>query len=193
MARTKEFDPDKLLIQALDLFWEQGYEHTSVQDLVDHLGIGRGSMYNTFGDKRSLFLTALDHYLKYGGALLRSVLESEPAAKAMGKLFKEFINEIMSDERHRGCFVVNQMTELAPRDPEVAALLKKNQQEVIEMFRQTISSAQEQGAIHPAKDPLALAEFFYNTLIGMRVAARNNPDRDSLERIVTTALSTLND
>jgi len=192
MARIKEFDQDKALVQALDLFWEQGYEHTSVQDLVNHLGIGRGSMYNAFGDKRSLFLAALDHYLKYGVARVRSILEAEPAPKAMERLFEGFIDEIVNDERQRGCFVVNLNTELAPRDPDVAARLKANQQEIIELFRQTMNSAQKQGAVPTTKDTLALAEFFYNTLVGMRVAARNNPDRETLKRIVKTALSTLN-
>ena len=191
MARVKEFDPDKVLVQALDLFWEQGYEHTSVQDLVNHLGIGRGSMYNAFGDKRTLFLTALDHYLKHGVARLKSLLESVPVAEAMGRLFEGFIDEIMNDDRQRGCFVVNLNTELAPRDPQVAAMLKANHQHVIGLFEQTIARAQEQGAVPADKDTQALAEFFYNTLVGMRVAARNNPERVVLERIVATALSTL--
>jgi TetR/AcrR family transcriptional repressor of nem operon len=189
MARTKDFDPDKLLVQALDLFWEQGYEHTSVQDLVDHLGIGRGSMYNAFGDKRSLFLAALDHYLKNGVARIRSLLDSVPPAEAMQRLFEIFIDEIMNDPRHRGCFVVNLSTELAPRDPDVAAMLKANKIEIEGLFRQTIARALEQQDTH--KDAQALAEFFYNTLVGLRVAARNNPDKDSLERIVATATSIL--
>ena len=56
MARTKDFDPNIILDRTIDLFWERGYEKTSVQDLVNHLGIGRGSLYNAFGDKHSLFL-----------------------------------------------------------------------------------------------------------------------------------------
>ncbi len=64
MARTKNFDREEKLLLAMELFWQQGYADTSVSDLVNHLGINRFSLYNTYVDKESLYREALDYYLK---------------------------------------------------------------------------------------------------------------------------------
>lgn len=84
MARTKEFDPDAALQSALELFWRRGYEATSMADLVEHLGIGRASIYATFGNKHELYLKALDRYGESRDpALLDALSKPGPALPAV--------------------------------------------------------------------------------------------------------------
>ena len=80
MPRAKEFTPDTVLEQAMELFWEQGYEATSAQDLVDHTGLSRSSLYNTFGSKQELYLRALDHYRQQDGEMFDHLLEQFDSA-----------------------------------------------------------------------------------------------------------------
>ena len=79
MARPKEFERDVVLDRAMQVFWSSGYEATSIQHLVDRMGIQRGSLYATFGDKRALFFAAIDHYDRVVTAKLLAVLE-EPGS-----------------------------------------------------------------------------------------------------------------
>jgi len=190
MARKKEFDQDVILDRALELFWELGYEYTSIQHLVGHLGIGRGSLYNAFGDKHSLFILALNRYLDNGLARIQRDLESVPPREAFSYFFNKVVEETIADPLHRGCFYVNMTTEIASRDTEVATILATHRRDVINVFEQAVRKAQEEGA-SPDLDPHSAADFFYNTLLGLRVSAKCAPDRASLERIVTVATSLL--
>ena len=190
MARKKEFDQNVILDRALELFWELGYEHTSIQHLVEHLGIGRGSLYNAFGDKHSLFILALNRYLDKGLARIRRDLESEPPLEAIPYFFDKIVEETIADPQRRGCFYVNMTAEIAARDAEVATILANHRKEVINVFETAVRNAQEAGA-SPDLNPHSAAEFFYNTLLGLRVSAKCAPDRASMERIVAMATSLL--
>ncbi|SIN79812.1 TetR/AcrR family transcriptional regulator [Halodesulfovibrio marinisediminis] len=191
MARKKEFDQDVILDRALDLFWELGYEFTSIQDLVERLGIGRGSLYNAFGDKHTLFLMALNRYLDNGLARIKRDLESVPPREAIPSFFNKIVEETIADPLRRGCFYVNMTAEIASRDSEVAEILASHRADVVKVFEKAVMKAQEAGA-SPDLNPKAAAEFFYNTLLGLRVSAKCAPDRASLDRIVSLATSLLN-
>ena len=79
MARKKEFDTEEILDRAIELFWRKGYSNTSVQDLVDYLGIDRGCLYNAFENKHAIFLAALDRYTSCRNAkLIRTLSEDSP-------------------------------------------------------------------------------------------------------------------
>ena len=118
MARTKEFDPDTVLRAALDLFWERGYEATSMADLVEHLGIARASIYATFGNKHDLYLKALDRYGELVDPdLLRGLAQPGPVLPAVRALVERFAREASEDGGRRGCFIVNAAVEVAPHDP----------------------------------------------------------------------------
>ncbi len=121
MARTKEFDPDAALQAALELFWRRGYEATSMSDLVEHLGIGRASLYATFGSKHELYLKAFDRYGENRDAvLLRELSQPGPALPAVRAVLRRFAAEAADEERLSGCLVTNTAAELAPHDPQAA-------------------------------------------------------------------------
>ena len=192
MARHKEFDQDKVINKAMDLFWSRGYEATSVQDLVDHLGIGRGSLYDTFGDKRSLYLNALDCYQARSGVELLELFEqTESAKEALQQFFAVQIDTALADPVQRGCFVVNTAVELAPHDAEIAEKVRAAFGKMEDAFCQIIAKGQETGEIVSTQEPRSLARFLLNTLMGLRVLSKAKLGRKSLEDSVATALSML--
>src|ERR1051325_10236665 len=122
MGRPREFDREKALDRAMQLFWCKGYEATSVQDLLNVMGINRGSFYDTFGDKRSLFLASIDRYNETFLAKLRAELNAPGSAKrAIVRTIEELASRAASDAQRRGCLMTNSAVELAPHDAEAAA------------------------------------------------------------------------
>src|SRR5262245_26615439 len=120
MVRTKQFDKHQALDEAMELFWERGYNATSISDLVDHLGVNRQSLYDTFGGKEDLFLAALDRYRTLQGGPVRQLLEREgPALEVLREFFSKFLDRLC-DGASKGCFMANTITELAGRDEGVA-------------------------------------------------------------------------
>src|SRR4051812_18827446 len=113
MARPTEFDRDEAVRRALDLFWAKGYAATSLDDLTAAMGIGRGSLYNAFGDKHALFLEALDRYRADRLGQLRRVLEAAPSARAgVAAALRGTVGALWSEAPRRGCLLANSAAEL---------------------------------------------------------------------------------
>ena len=118
MPRPKAFDPDAALQKAMHVFWERGYEATSVQDLVEGMGINRFSLYSTFGNKHQLFVTVLERYCATIGANLVGDLEHSAAGlTAIRQFFTRLVDFFASAKGWRGCLMTNTAVELAPHDP----------------------------------------------------------------------------
>jgi TetR/AcrR family transcriptional repressor of nem operon len=191
MARTKEFDPDSALRAALDLFWRQGYEATSMQDLVEHLGIGRASIYATFGSKHELYLRALDRYCEeLGGRSGHLLSGSGPALPGVRRFLESLAAEALEDPDRKGCFVTNTAVEFLPRDESVAELVDIGMNGLQAAIAGALVRAQEQGELSADKDPQALARFLVTFVQGVRVMAKR-PDRQRLTDAVDQALSLL--
>ena len=192
MARSKEFEEAEVLDKAVALFWCKGYNGTSMQDVVDCLGISRSSLYDTFGDKRQLYLAALNRYrTRMAGALLQMVQHATAVLPTVGQLFEMVVRESLADQLTKGCFMVNSTVELAPHDPEVARIVKANMEDIEEAFYQLIRKGQQQGEIPPKHDARALARFLFNTMSGLRVAAKAGAGRGVYEEVVNLSLSVL--
>jgi TetR/AcrR family transcriptional repressor of nem operon len=191
MVRHKEFDPDTAVADAMDLFWERGYEATSVQDLVEHTGVGRRSMYDTFGDKHSLYLRALDRYI----ALTEDGFREKAAAAADGlsairALFSLLIESDADD--YRGCLVVNSSTELGPSDDEAAQRLSRHADVSREVLEALIRRGQEDGSVTDRIDAEAATAVAFNAWLGIRVQRRARTPLDQIIRDVEKLLSLLN-
>ncbi|WP_067974237.1 TetR/AcrR family transcriptional regulator [Nocardiopsis trehalosi] len=187
MARTKAFDPDTALAAAVDLFWERGYEATSMADLVDRLGIARASVYATFGGKRELFLKALDRYGSSAETgILRDLTGDGPALPAVRALVERFAREAAGDTGRRGCFVVNTAVERAPHDPPAARRVRESWLLLETALRSALLRAQARGELAPDRDPHALARFLLTVLQGIRVVGKADEDgrrvRDAAEQ-----------
>lgn len=191
MARTKEFDREAVLDKAMRLFWQQGYEATSLRDLLAAMGIGRQSMYDTFGDKHALYLAALDRYCATVGQRLFAPLAAPgPVMPALRRIFEQVIDGSLGDCRH-GCLMVNATTELAPGDREIARRAEENLWGAEVAFRTALERGQASGEIDRRHDPRALALFLFNALQGLRVTAKTTDDRRVLDEIVDVTLAAL--
>ncbi|WP_454199085.1 TetR/AcrR family transcriptional regulator [Nocardia sp. Marseille-Q1738] len=190
MARPRLFDEDRAVDAAMRAFWHTGYEATSTEDLCAATGLGRSSIYNTFTSKRDLFQRALRRYMATKNAETFELLDSEGdvLAKIRALLWK--IVEAPADDP-LGCLVLNSTIELAPRDPEVAAILRADHERRLAALAEAFENARRAGEIAPDKDPRALAHFVIATISGMRLAARGGADRETLTAIATTALGAL--
>ncbi|WP_395577035.1 TetR/AcrR family transcriptional regulator [Streptomyces sp. BK79] len=191
MARTKEFDPDAALQSALELFWRRGYEATSMADLVDHLGIGRASIYATFGNKHELYLKAMDRYTETRDQLLLAELSQPgPALPAVRAMVRRIAAEAASPQgRMNGCFVTNTAAELAPHDPAAARRVEISWEHVETPLHSALVRAQAQGELPGDRDPRALARMLLVLLQGVRVVGKASNDparvRDAVEQALT--------
>lgn len=191
MARPKEFDEAKVLDQALELFRARGFKHTSFADLVAELGVSRQSLYDTYGDKQTLYQTALKRYLERNFDLLRRKLEdAAPVRQVLTELFDGMI-EGNCAHGSPGCLMVNSMVELSPHDADTRALAATHAREIEGIFASRLSAAQRTGEIARDKDPVALARFLYHTILGLSVASRALGERASLRQSARLALQIL--
>ncbi len=191
MARHKEFDQDKIIDKAMDLFRLKGYEATSIQDLVDHLGIGRGSIYDTFGNKHQLYLLALDRYLSKDNVELDPANLPVPAKSLIAQMMQQQIDEALNNVPGGGCLMVNSAMELGLQDKAVGDRIKHHMAIAETLFIQLLTQAQVEGDLAADRDVQALARSLVNTIVGMRVMAKVNPNREQLEDMVSVALTVL--
>ncbi|MFI6656002.1 TetR/AcrR family transcriptional regulator [Streptomyces sp. NPDC050523] len=188
MARTKEFDPDAALQAALELFWQRGYEATSMSDLVEHLGIGRASIYATFGNKHELYLKALDRYDRAGlPPIVRELSRPGPALPGVRSVVRRYAAEAADAQlRLNGCLVTNTAGELAPHDPAAARRVERNWDQLEAVLHSALVRAQAQGELPAGRDPLTLARMLLVLLQGLRVVGKASADparvRDAAEQ-----------
>jgi TetR/AcrR family transcriptional repressor of nem operon len=191
MARTKKFDPQQALAAAMNVFWRLGYEGTSLDVLITEMGIARQSLYDTFGDKRSLYLKALAHYRDETNASMRRLFGSAPTVKDG---FAQLLFGLSAESRAqhaRGCLLLSANMERAAGDSVITDFLRRNQAEVESIFREALRRAQSNGELSRKQDPAALARFFVVTIQGMRALARLKSDRRALEEVARVALAVL--
>lgn len=191
MPRKKEFDPDKVLAKATAIFWRLGYENTSLELLLREMGIAKQSLYDTFGDKRGLYMNALAYYRRQTNDGLRRLFGvGRPVKEAFAKLLFGLSAE-SKQEHERGCLLLSANLERDTADATLAEFLRDNQAEVEGIFREALLRARKTGELSPNADTKALARFFTVTVQGMRAMARLRSDRKSLEQVARVALAAL--
>jgi TetR/AcrR family transcriptional regulator, transcriptional repressor for nem operon len=192
MVRPREFDEDAVLNAAMNCFWERGYEATSVRDLAAEMGITGPSLYNAFGDKRSLFRKVLERYAQHSARARVARLESTlPPKKAVQAFITEIVKDSLDDRDRRGCLLVNSALEIAAHDPEIGAEIADRLAEVEAFFRRAITAAQADGTVPADRDPKDLARLLLSVTLGIRVLARSKPERKLLEGVARPALALL--
>ncbi|OKI09954.1 TetR family transcriptional regulator [Streptomyces sp. CB02923] len=178
MGRTKEFDPRVTLQAALELFWRKGYEATSMQDLVEHLGINRGSIYATYGSKRELYLRALDRYCENEGVVaLERLNQPGPALPAVRAFVRAFADESLADQDRKGCLVTNTAVELLPQDEKAERRIETALHEVESAIAGALIRAKAQGELDEGADVRAQARFLVTFIQGMRVVGKTSDER----------------
>lgn len=190
MARNKAFDEKEVLKKAMELFWEQGYEKTSMQELVDHMGIHRRSIYDTFGDKRSLFLSSLTYYEELITNKMKKIINGTlPIKQALREVFEFALNAV--EHYPKGCLAVNAAVELSLLDKEIARRATEMFNGTEKMFNNLILKGQKNGELSKEIDPDAVSRFLHNNLVGIRVLIKTNYNKKELEGIIDLTLSVL--
>jgi TetR/AcrR family transcriptional regulator, transcriptional repressor for nem operon len=181
---------DDVLSSAVDMFWRNGYEATSVDELTSAMGIGRGSLYNAFGDKRELFIASLDRYRCERQEQLEQALASAvPARVAIEALFRQSVDRLWRDRSHRGCLLVNSAAELAAKDPAVAARARRTLEQFADAFRGALERGQADGSISHELDVQATGRYLAGALVSLRLLAKfasRQLARDVVELTLTT-------
>ena len=192
MARTKAFNPQRALAKAMGVFWRLGYEHASTEILMKAMGIARQSLYDTFGDKRALYLKALAYYRDETNGEMQRMLKATPSVKdGFANLLFGLAAETR-EQHERGCLLLSANLQRDTRDAVIADFLRDNQAMVEAIFVEALRRAQTRGELSRAHDPKALAHFFVVTIQGMRATARLKSDRQSLEQVARVALAVFN-
>ncbi|MFD0690043.1 TetR/AcrR family transcriptional regulator [Actinomadura fibrosa] len=192
MGRPKQFDPQDAVEQAMQVFWRKGYGATTPQDLVDALGIGKGSLYNAFGSKHALFEQALRRYRDSQSLLLMEMLEEPgPVKERLRKALWFLVETDLADPDRRGCMAVNAAAELAATDETAAGLVRRMLDRTEGAFRALVEEGQRTGEIDAGRDARAIGSLLLNTVVGLRLLARvaEGPDRQS--RVINAVLDTL--
>ena len=192
MPRTKQFDVEDTLTKAMTAFWQRGYQSTSMQNLVDCMGINRGSIYATYGGKHSLFVKALRHYITiWRQDRLSGIARSTSPTQAILDVFERDIAAAMEDGSCDGCLVTNTALELAPHDPEVAEIVASTFAEAEGFFRTSIAQGKADGEISTGVDAERTARSLLSLHLGLRVLVRSRREEPLLRSIADQAATLL--
>jgi len=191
MARPREFDRERALERATQVFWAKGYASTSTEDLLAAIGIGRQSLYNAFGDKRALYLEALESYQRAttAGHLKRL---NEPASSIAG-IRALLLGLIAEDDELRamGCMGVGAVSEFGTADPTLVELRAKVGPLVFARLVERLREGQARGEVDPAMDVKEAARFLQMTMTGLQLAARGGARADELRTLARFAVGRL--
>lgn len=183
MARPREFDQDAALQQAVQVFWRKGYAATSTDDLLAAMRIGRQSLYNAFGDKRGLYLAALDAYQQASvdGHIERLSAPASPLAGVRDLL----TGLIAEDEETRalGCMGVGAACEFGASDPDLAERRQASQKRLRTRLIARLREGRQAGEIDPSLDPEDAADFILIGMTGLQVAARAGAGAEQLKSL----------
>ncbi len=190
MPRVKLFNENEVLIKAMNLFWKQGYSATSIQDLVNHLGINRASIYDTFGDKEQLFNKSFELYRTSNKEGITQFFQSRPnVKKGFSELFENAVQEAITDRDRKGCFVVNTITERIPNDKTLLEVLDLHKQDFEQLFYNYLKTGKESGQLKTKQDLKSIASLLFTFYNGIRVVSKVRPDKKRLLDSVNVVLS----
>lgn len=188
MGRVMEFDRETVLDRASELFWRLGYEVVTVQDLESATGLGRGSLYNAFGDKEGLFMAALDRYVaKYGSAPFRH-LSGRDVAKGIRAMLDAIIERMSDPKNPRGCLLTNASLGFGTGSSRIDANVSSKIRAMEDVLEEAITRARDDGQIPADADPKQLARFYCAIAQSLGVTHKALGDAAALRDIVTVAM-----
>ena len=179
MPRKKQFAVDDVKQKAMLAFWEHGYRGTSLKDLVETMSINRASLYDTFGDKHTLFIETLHNYNDtYAKPFFTRLRRTNAPRQAIIALFDEICDGISKGQEQNGCYIINTALEMSPHNAEVSKIVNRVFTYVERnFFRKMIEQGQASGEISQAVIPARTSRTLLSLLIGLRVLSRNRPER----------------
>ena len=192
VSRVREFDTDEVVRQAMEVFWRHGYEATSIQDLTEATGLGRGSLYAAFGSKHGLYEQALQRYVRQTSDVVREALVRRvPIRQILRDLLLGRIDDALEVPGRPGCLMVMAITERLPRDETVSRIVQDALAALQDSFAATLRLARSMGELPADTDIDGLANFLVTMIQGLRVMTTVCPEQHMMAQVVDTALLTV--
>ena len=192
LGRPLQFDPDSALETAMQVFWTQGYEHTSMQDLLNAMNLSKSSLYQAFGSKQQLFRQCVARYTDELTGRLREGLAGAPSGR---RFIEAFLNSVLADVREegqrRGCMVMNTASEFAQNEADIARDVAGSIERFRGVLQAAVERAQREGDIPPERDARQLANFLVSSMSGLKNQAKAGADADTLQGIIAVILKAL--
>lgn len=191
VGRPREFDIDQALNQAMEVFWQKGYEATSMSDLMNATGLHKGSIYQTFGSKHELFLAALNLYLKQMHDYKRELLTSAATPLDGIRAVAHGMVDLTDCESHppKGCMVINAVVELAPHDPEVKTILDAHMVNMRASLADVVQQAQEANQIDRSKPPELVAMLIGTFVAGLGTTLKGPLTKEEAHQLMDEQLN----
>ncbi|MEM6455822.1 MAG: TetR/AcrR family transcriptional regulator [Acidobacteriota bacterium] len=187
-GRPKAFDREQALDAALHVFWQQGYGATAIGDLTEAMGIGRQSLYDTYGDKHALYLEALRRYTEMRLDAMRQTFEQPGSPVAhLRTFFAMWKEEAMSC--NSGCMMVNSSTEVGHVDDAVARLIEKKMHRLEGLLQELLERARQAGELNDAVSPRALARLILGAAHGLAARAHLGLDEEEIDDVLGSLLA----
>ncbi|MEP7177199.1 MAG: TetR/AcrR family transcriptional regulator [Gemmatimonadales bacterium] len=192
MGRPKAFDEDAALDRAAELFWTQGYEATSISDLEERLGVGRQSLYDTFGDKRRLFLRAIERYTEWNrDGLVGGLLDPDAGMGAVRDYFRALAIGLTNSTPRRACLIANSLLEIGCEDREVLSRCQKGQRAMHRGFEHALGHAVAAGELPRDLDVSLTARLLTSQVYGMSVLSQAGASASELRQLAEGLLNHL--
>ena len=189
MAGVKQFNVDYVLDKAMEVFWQKGYEGTSVQDLTKATGLGRGSLYGAFGDKEQLFITVLDRYAdKFQEEIVKQLDNRDPYVALVG-MFEIMIKRMSNPSYPRGCLNTNTSVGMSGKSEMIERKIAERLGGLESAIYLVLRKAQVEKKLSEEKDIRALARFFVGVSQGMAVLNKTFSDPSVIRDVAQVALS----
>lgn len=189
MPRTKEFNPTEVLDKAMHLFWEKGYNDTSIRDVANATGVSHAGLYSTYGSKQELFVKAFDRYCDLYGHHMYTILNTPDASRPEIEVFFKQLPELAREEIIQyGCFLCNSATEVAQTEPIIAERIHRYFDEKSNIFLAALKRAQAKGEISHNKNIHVIADFFIASLFSLSTMERSQFNEEKIKNVIHAIL-----
>ena len=188
MPWEKAFDETDVINKVMHVFWEKGYEATSISDLTEATGIQRGSLYNAFDGKKELFMKSLLKYdVEQRRAMLKQLESMDDPLKAFSVLFDTLVQRAIDDPKKKGCFLVNTSLYISQQDEEIQRIVTEALNEFAMFFERLIKRGQKLGVIPATVSARPTSQALLSIVVGIRVIGRGTLNKDALQQIAKEA------
>jgi len=192
LGRPLEFDPDVALEKAMQVFWSQGYEATSLQNLLEAMDLSKSSFYQAFSNKQRLFERCIEHFRNEQVHRLRQALDQAPSGWAfLEQCLYALAEEARGPEKPRGCLIMNTATEFAGRDPAVAQQVATGIEKLTGVFVAAVQRAQAEGNIPIEHDAPVLARYLVSSISGLRTMVKAGARPETAHDIACVVMTAL--
>jgi len=192
MPKVKQFNREKVLEVASTIFHQNGYNGTSIDEILKATGLSRSSLYDSFKDKHSLYLQSLEHYKNTENAAYETVNQKKlNGLQKLELLFKEVVNHLIANPHDNGCLMVNAAAEMSKHCEKTAQVVCNNKDSVQDLFTGWLVDAQSSKALQLSKPPKSYSPFLFNALCGLKVLSQSGATKSELNNVVKVTIDAL--